>query len=58
MDQTNVEWLDQKSLINDPFKGFCPTNLLLPYHIPPNPIFGHELPKKQISQKENLHSWM
>ncbi len=30
MDHTNVEWLDKKKPINHPFKGFDPTNLLLP----------------------------
>ncbi len=30
MDDINVEWLDQKSLINHPFKGLGPTNLLFP----------------------------
>ncbi len=39
----NVEWLDQKSPINHPFKGFCPIDLLLPQLISSNPIFGLEL---------------
>jgi hypothetical protein len=46
MDDINVEWLDQKSPINNPFKGFDPTDLLLPQLTFSNPIFGHELPKK------------
>ncbi len=46
MDDINVEWLDQKSPINHPFKGFGPTNLLLPQLTFPNPIFGPELLKK------------
>jgi len=28
MDDTNVEWLDQKPPINHPFKGFGPTNTI------------------------------
>jgi hypothetical protein len=43
MDDMNVEWLDQKSPINHSFKGFCPTDVLLPQLICLNPIFGLEL---------------
>ncbi len=46
MDDRNVEWLDNKSPINHMFKGFSPTDLLLPQLIFPNPIFGLELLKE------------
>jgi hypothetical protein len=46
MDDTNVEWLDQKSRINHLFNGFGPTDLLLPQLTCPNPIFGPKLPKE------------
>jgi hypothetical protein len=53
MDDTNLEWLDQKSPINHPFKGFNPTDLLLPQLTHLNPIFGPELPKlKKIPKKK------
>ncbi len=42
MDDMNVEWLDQKSLINHPFKGFGPINLMFPQPTSMNPIFGLE----------------
>jgi hypothetical protein len=40
MDDTNAEWLDKKSLINHSFKGFVPTDLLLPQLTSFTPIFG------------------
>jgi hypothetical protein len=46
MDDTNVEWLDQKSPINHLFKGFSPTDLLLPQLTSLNPMFGPEFPKE------------
>jgi hypothetical protein len=46
MDDRNVEWLDNKSHINHPFKGFGPIDLLLPQLISPNPIFGPKLLKE------------
>ncbi len=46
MDDTNVQWLDQKPPINHPFKGFSPTNLLFPQLTSLNPIFGPEFPKE------------
>ncbi len=58
MDDMNMEWLDRKSRINHPFKGFAPINLILPEPIFPNPIFAPELHKKQVSQRESFHSWM
>jgi hypothetical protein len=46
MDDINVEWLDQKSPINHMFKGFGPTNLLVPQLTSLNPIFGPKLPEE------------
>jgi hypothetical protein len=46
IDVTNLEWLDQKSPLNHSFKGFGPTDLLLPQFIFLNPIFGLELRKE------------
>jgi hypothetical protein len=40
MDDRNAKWLDNKSPINHLFKGFSPTNMLLPQLTFPNPIFG------------------
>ncbi len=54
MDDTNVEWLDQKSPINHPFKGFDPTDLLFPQLFFWHPIFGHELPKEIGFPKRNF----
>jgi hypothetical protein len=39
MDDTNVEWLDQKSPIKHPFKGLSPTDLPLPQRTFAIPIF-------------------
>ncbi len=46
MDDTNVEWLNQKSPINHLFRGFGPTDLLLPQYTSLNSIFGLEFPKE------------
>jgi hypothetical protein len=43
MDNMNVEWLDHKSPINNPFKDFGPTDLPLSQLTYRHPIFGLEL---------------
>jgi len=52
MDDTNVEWLDQKPPINHPFKGFGPINLLFPQLTYLNLVFGPELPEETSFPKK------
>jgi hypothetical protein len=49
MDDRNVEWLDNNSPINHPFKGSGPTNLLLPQLIFRIPFPDLNSLKKQVS---------
>jgi hypothetical protein len=57
MDDTNMEWLDQKSPINHPHKGFNPINMLLPQLISQNPIFGPKLEETCFLDRKS-HYWM
>jgi hypothetical protein len=54
MDDTNAKWLDKKSPINHPLKGFCPTDLLLLQLIYLNPIFGLQLLEETSFLKKNV----
>jgi hypothetical protein len=49
MDDTNVEWLYQKSPINHPFKGFSPIDILFPQLTSPIHIFRLNSLKKHVS---------
>ncbi len=54
MDDTNVEWLDKKSPVNHMFKGFDPTDLMLPQLTSLNPIFKPKFLKKTSFPKKKF----